>query len=107
MATNIWTDGTIYLGQDSLRIRLTLGTDVDITGAGTLEIRYKDPTGTTGAWTATSEQDDPGIIYYDFGIGSGITPAGEWQVQAYVVFSDGRAAYGEPLYFTVKTPPTG
>jgi hypothetical protein len=87
--------GKVYVNQDSLRIRLT--TSVDITGATSLQIRYKKPSGSTSQVTATSEDDADGIIYYDLPQGSTLLDeAGDWLFWAYVTFSDNRSAPGEP-----------
>jgi hypothetical protein len=93
--------GKIYLNQDSLRIELT--TDVDITGATLLEIRYKKPvSGDTGEWTAIVGDPGAGMIYYDL-TGTELDEVGTWTFWAYVTFSDNRSAPGEPVKVTVYT----
>lgn len=84
----------IYKNQTSLRIRLT--TSVDITGSTLREVRYRTPSGSTGGWSATSEDDTTGIIYYDTSSGD-LNEAGDWIFWAFVTFSDGRSAPGEPV----------
>lgn len=88
----------IYVGQSSLRLKLTTG--VDITGATTLQIKYKKPNGATGEWTALEYDETNGVIYYDFAANE-LDVSGRWIVWAYVIFSDGRDAPGEPYKFRV------
>ena len=82
----------IFINQSKLRLQLTTG--VDITGATSLLIKYKDPDGTEGSFTATSSDDDNGVIYYDFTDGE-LDTRGVWTFWAYITFSDGRVAPGE------------
>ena len=82
----------IFRNQTSLRVKLT--TNVDITGATALKIKYRKPSGDTGEWTATSEDNSTGIIYYDIQAGD-INESGNWVMWAYVTFSDSRSAPGE------------
>lgn len=84
----------IFKNQTSLRIRLT--TNVDITGATSLNIKYKKPSGDVGSWTAISEDSLLGIIYYDVQSGD-INESGNWYIWAYVTFSDSRSAPGESV----------
>ena len=88
----------IFKDQSSLRIRLT--TNVDITGASTLQIKYTKPSGTSSYWTATEGTASTGIIYYDI-VSTEIDEAGRWILWAYVTFSDGRSAAGEIAHMTV------
>lgn len=88
----------IYHTQNKLRIQATLG--VNITGALELQIRYRNPKGNTGTFTATSLDDENGIIYYDL-----ITPleyVGYWLFWGYVKFNDGRVAPGDVVKIKVK-----
>ena len=69
---------------------------VDITGAGTNQIKYRKPSGTTGAWTATVVDAEAGWLRY-------ILPAanndesGTWTVWGYVVQADTSVIIGSPL----------
>ena len=86
--------GKVYNAQDALRIRLTCSQN--ITGASVKQIKYKKPGGTTGAWDAQVEDFMTGIIYYDLMAGN-INESGLWSFWAYITFSDGRSAPGEPI----------
>jgi len=91
--------GKIYLNQSSLRLKLVTG--VDITGASVTQIKYKKPDGeTTGTFTATVEDAGAGSIYYDFADDE-LDQAGNWLFWAFITFSDGRSAPGEPVRVTV------
>lgn len=92
--------GKIYLNQSSLRIILTTG--VNISGASVRQIKYKKPSGTTGNWTATELDSGAGSIYYDL-TGTELDELGTWTLWAYVMFSDGRSAPGEPVSVIVHT----
>lgn len=90
--------GKIYKNQNQLRFTATAG--VDITGATVTEIKYQKADGTTGTWTATIEDALTGVIYYDVTGTDELDVLGDWQFWAWVTFSDGRSAPGEP--FTKK-----
>lgn len=83
----------IYVGQYSLRIKLTCGQE--ITSAASLGIGYKKPDGTIGRWSGTSSDDATGEIYYDLESSSNLDQAGLWHFWAYVEFSDNREANGD------------
>jgi len=89
----------IYKNQSALR--LTLETGVALTGA-TLKIRYVKPDGSSGLWNATLSGTT--AIYYDFHNSAGISELdqeGQWEFNAYITFSDGRIAPGEPVFIVV------
>jgi hypothetical protein len=90
----------IFKNQSSLKITLT--TNVNITGALSRLIKYIKPDGSTGSWTATAGTLLTGEIYYDF-IGTELNVIGTWIVWAYVTFADGRSAPGTPAEFEVRT----
>ena len=93
----------IFVGQNKLRIQLT--TNVDITGATELLIKYKKPDGTTGSWTATSSDDTNGVIYYDL-TDDELDQKGDWTIWAHVTFSDSREAPGEVVKVNIRTEGT-
>lgn len=93
----------IFKDQSSLRIRLTTG--VDITAAGALRVQYRKPGGTLSYFTATSEDDSTGVIYYDFAADD-LDESGVWTFWAFVTFSDGRSAAGEAINVQVYEPGT-
>jgi len=86
--------GKTYEDQTALRIRLTVGQD--ITGASAKKIKYRKPDNTEGNWDATVEDATNGIIYYDLKTDDKIDE-GLYTFWAYVTFSDGRSAPGEPI----------
>ena len=92
----------IYVGQSSFRLTLTAG--VDITAAITTQIKYRKPDATEDAWDATVETAATGVIYHDFSEEDAFDAAGRWTVWAYIEFSDGRDADGEPYSFRVYMP---
>ncbi len=89
----------IYVGQSSFRLTLTTG--VNVTAPLTVQIKYRDPKGIEGAWDATVKTAATGVIYKDFAEADAFDKAGRWTAWAYVVFSDGRDADGEPYQFRV------
>lgn len=89
----------IYKNQGSLK--LTLETDVTLTGASTTQIKYIKPDQTTGAFTATIDGTED--MYYDFA-NEDLDTIGDWTFWAYVVFSDSRYADGEPVTIRVYEP---
>ena len=86
------TTSRIYVGQNSLRIRMKVGQD--ITDANALQIGYTDPQGNSANWTATEEDATAGIIYYDVVNTTELDEDGVWKFQAKITFSDGRIGYG-------------
>jgi hypothetical protein len=87
--------GRIFKGQSALTIRLTVGQD--ITGATSLKIKYKKPSGLEGEWTAVEVDATEGTIGYTMADGDQLNEVGKWIFWAYVTFSDGKAAPGEPV----------
>ena len=85
-----------YKLQTALKIRLTCGQD--ITGATVKRVKYRKPDGTGGYWDATVEDAESGIIYYDLqSDDDDLDQEGLWTFWAYITFSDGRSAPGEPI----------
>jgi len=87
--------GKIYKGQTALTIRLTVGQD--ITDASSLTIKYRKPSGTEGSWTATEVDATEGTIGYTMADANQLNEVGLWTFWAYVTFSDGASAAGEPV----------
>lgn len=87
--------GKIYKNQDYLRI--TVHIEHDLSDAASITIKYKDPNGDEGNWVATIEDEEEGIVYKDFALGSSLGISGEWTFWAYVIFNDGRLAPGDPF----------
>ena len=87
-----------YKGQ-TLQIDVLL--NVDITAAGTVQIKYRKPLGTTGTWTATVVNAESGWIRY-------ILPAadndddGTWVIWGYIVQADGSVLIGSPLEIDMR-----
>jgi hypothetical protein len=76
---------------------------IDITGAQELLIKYKKPSGETGEWSAESESDSEGIIYYDLLEPSDLDEAGKWIFWGWIRFEDGRMAPSQAIEVTVHT----
>ena len=87
------SDGKIFKNQDYLQIKAYL--NIDLSDADTVLLKYSDPNGVTGSWTATIEDEDNGIISRTFVAGTPLDVSGEWTFWAYVTFDDGRVAPGE------------
>lgn len=60
--------------------RITIDTNIDLSGYSTLLIKYKKPDGTTGCWTATICPTDNNCMYYDIALGE-LDQEGHWLVQ--------------------------
>lgn len=90
----------VYLGQTALRIRINTG--VDLTGATTLQAAVKKPSGAGVLWDCSGEAPlTAGIMYHDVVTASELDEAGQFTLQSYVVFSDGRWAYGDEAFMIV------
>lgn len=89
--------GKIYAGQD-FKIKLTTGND--IIGAQSVKIKYKNPIGTFGEWTANVENALTGLINYDV-LSANNTLVGTYVVWAKIVDSNGLILIGESSSFVV------
>jgi len=88
----------VYVNQSALRIQMD--TLQDVSDAGTVQIKYIKPDGTTGTWAASKISDENTKIYYDL-TGTELDQAGIWILYAYATFSDLRSAPGEPYRMRV------
>ncbi len=82
-----------YKGQ-TIQFDITL--DVDITAAGTVSLKYKKPSGTTGTWTASVVDAEDGWIRYVLAAASN-DESGDWTIWGYVVQADATVLIGTPL----------
>ena len=80
----------IFVGQTLLSI--ILDTEIDLTGASTLEILFKRPDETKGKWAGT--QSDVTKIKYQIADASDLNQEGDWEFQAHAVLS-GNDGYGD------------
>jgi len=92
--------GKIFKGQTKLQIKLTV--EQDITGATQTLIRYKKPSGARGEWSATPADPATGLLEFEPASSATLDECGQWIIWAYVVFSDGRTAAGEPVTMQVN-----
>lgn len=77
---------------------LTLETGINISSATTMQIKYRKPNGTTGAWTADLE----GTTQMKYQMSnSDLDVAGNWVIQAYIVIG-GLYGFGEKVNIEVK-----
>jgi hypothetical protein len=90
--------GKIYVDQSNLRV--TLDTGVSCLTALDMKIKYTDPDGTSGEWDASLHPTNNNYIYYDLQSDE-LFMEGVWTFWAYVTFTDGRSAPGEPLHVRV------
>lgn len=88
----------IYKGQTELSIRVNTG--VDITGATSTLIKYKDPNGLEGSFTASIYDSYEGILNYDIVSSTDLNVVGKWTFWSYVTFANAKSAPGKP--FTVE-----
>lgn len=91
--------GKVYKNQTELTIRLDTG--VDLTTAASQLIKYKKPDGTASYWTATVYDTTNGIIQKVLSLTTDLGQAGAWTLWAYVTFTDGYSAPGEPVILDV------
>ena len=69
----------------SFRLRGSMGQD--ITGYTGLEFKYIRPDGTTGAWSATAEDEAVGSMSADVPANATMSKSGEWLVWGHASFS--------------------
>lgn len=87
----------IIQGQD---FRLWVSVKADITGQSSALIKYQKPGGTTGDFTATVFEENPGRIYYDVQDTEN-DESGEWTFWAYVTLSNGNILIGDSTTLTI------
>jgi hypothetical protein len=88
--------GKTYVGDIGTKITLDAGSD--ISGQTTLQIQFKKPDGTTGAWAANVESSN----YATYTTVAGdLDVAGSWKLQIYVELPawTGRGAAVELIVF--------
>ena len=89
--------GKIYKNQFNLK--LTLQTEVTVTGATATKIKYLKPDKTAGEFNASISGTED--LEYDFTVSTELDQSGDWTFWAYVTFSDSRIAPGEPVVIRV------
>lgn len=90
----------IYVGQTDLTIQLITGKD--ITNAQSVKIKYKNPQGILGEFTASIVNATSGIIKYDILSVNDINIVGDWRLWAKVVDAQGLISIGEPAIMNVS-----
>lgn len=95
----------IYVAQTALI--LELDTKIDLTDAITAKMKYIKPDNTTGEWTAVIETPlTDGIISYTIAGPTTLDQEGIWKRWAYITFTGGTVAPGDPISFTVYSEGT-
>ena len=93
------------MGREEYRVGQTIQIDLtmndDITGAGTVQVRYRKPSGTATSAAATVVNADIGWIRYVLPAAS-VDEYGDWSVWAYAVRSDGTVDIGDTLIMRVN-----
>lgn len=87
--------GQIFVAQTNLKFVVSV--DQNITGAITTKIKYIKPNGDTGEWVATITNATTGEITYIVAAANILDQYGTWILWAYIVFSNGTIAAGEPF----------
>jgi hypothetical protein len=85
--------GKIFKGQSALRI--TVKTFCDLEGVFSAVIRFKKPNGILGEFAAAVSDAVKGVIFHEC-IEGELDMSGWWAFWAYITFTDGRTAAGEP-----------
>lgn len=90
-------EDTVYKAQSALKIRLE--TNIDLTDATIMKIKYRKPSSEEGAWNASK---DGTKIYRDMVDSDDIDESGTWVFWAHVTFAGGREAPGNPFQKHIK-----
>lgn len=86
--------GKIFDTQTYLRIKLSYTADV-ASDISSVKIKYEQPDGTTGEWTATHVPASK-YVYYDLPTNNTVTlDEGKWHFWIYAVMNDARILIGE------------
>lgn len=94
-------------------VRITLNTNIDLSGYATLQIRYRRPDGTTGCWPATICPTDNEQMYYDCDLDD-LNQAGDWLIQGVALDAGAKLTgkwckfkvYESLVEFCTTVPPT-
>jgi hypothetical protein len=82
-----------YKGQT---LEINIFVPVDISGAGTNQIKYRKPSGATGTWNATVVDAEQGWLRYSL-VAASNDEDGDWVVWGYVVQLDLSVVIGTTL----------
>jgi hypothetical protein len=89
----------IYVGQSKLRI--TINTGADLTGASLLQIQYKKASGDITNLTGVCDDLETGIVYWDSTPDSIFTSAGNYWFWVKVTYPDGKVMFSESIIIKV------
>jgi hypothetical protein len=89
----------IYDVQDSLQISLTYTADV-ASSIASVKIKYIDPEGTDGEFTAIHDPVNK-KVYYNIPKDSPLTVVGGWRFWIYATMTDGRVLPGEVVEYEI------
>lgn len=92
----------VFIGQTKLT--LEVNTASDLIGYQTAEIRYENPNGQKGSFSATVGQLSPGLLVYNIQNANELNVAGVWKIWAHITFNDGKVSIGEPATLRVLRP---
>jgi len=70
--------GKVYKNQTAFTIRLTTGQD--ITAADPVKIKYRKPSGATGEWVGSINDEAEGIVEYEMADEDDLDESGWWMV---------------------------
>ena len=86
-------EGKIFVGQT--RLKLTVVTDADLTGADAYYIKYKKPDDTEGQWTAQCDDPVKGDIYFEEFVITTLDLRGIWIFWASIEWQDSSGGVDE------------
>ena len=88
----------IYVGQESLLMKLN--TNIDLSGASSVKIKYRKPDATEGSWTGTVSGT---YVTKAFIADEGeLDTAGNWVFWSWATMADGRTIPGKPVEYYIK-----
>jgi hypothetical protein len=90
-----------YTFVDTDGLKITLDTKIDLSDATNCIIKCSKPDESSENWAAQVDPDNNNYIYYVTQDGD-LNQIGDYQLQAYVEFSDGSHFYGDIDILTVK-----
>lgn len=82
------------------KVDLYIETNVNLSEVTSHTIQYLAPSGHKGRFTSTIESDNKTLSHF-FQSGE-LSEEGTWTFWPYLIFNDGRDAYGEPIRMTVS-----
>ena len=90
-----------YTYTNTVGLKIVLDTKIDLSDISAAIIKCRKPDKTIESWSAEVDTDNTSYIYHVTKIGD-LDQEGDYELQAYIEYSDGSHFYGDIAVLTVK-----